>query len=100
MLRLPPCPLCPLWWSFSFRGLDLPSRIQPIAQTITQEVEPQNEHHDGDAGKDRQMGRIENVRTSAVQHGAPAWRRRLHAEPQKTERRFADDRTSHAERDL
>jgi len=75
-------------------------RIESIPQTIAQEVEPKNQHGDRQTGHEREVRRIEQVGTAAVQHGAPAGRGRLDAEAKEAERRLTDDRASHSERRL
>ena len=75
-------------------------RVGKIAQAVAEEIEAEHQQRDREPGKDRQVRRVEQVRAAAVQHRPPARRRRLHAEPEKTQRRFADDRAGHAERGL
>src|SRR5262249_21986572 len=46
------------------------------------------------------MRSVEEMRAAAAEHRSPAWRWRLHAEPEKAQCGLADDRTGHAQRRL
>ena len=61
------------------------SRIELIAQCVAGEIEPDNEHRNGQARNDGQVWRIEQVRPPRVEHSAPAGRGRLHTEAEKTQ---------------
>src|SRR5438067_833400 len=55
-------------------------RICQVPQTVANEVQSQHEKGNREAGDDCQMRRIQQVRATAIQHRAPARRRRLNAE--------------------
>jgi hypothetical protein len=46
------------------------------------------------------MWRVEHVHAAVVDHRAPAWGGRLHAQAEEAQCRFGEDRPSHAERGL
>ncbi len=60
------------------------SGIDAVAQAVAEEVESEHQQRDGEARKQRQVRRVEDVRAPAVQHRAPARRRRLHAEARES----------------
>jgi hypothetical protein len=65
--------------------------VQRVAQPIAQQVEPDHRQHDRDAREQDQPGRGAVVGLALVDHAAPAWRRRLDADPQEAQRRFRQD---------
>src|SRR5262245_6301526 len=75
-------------------------RIDSLAHSLAERVETENEPGYRKPGEDRQVRRVEQVRPAAVQHRPPAWRGRLNAETEETERRLPYYRTGHAQRCL
>src|SRR5579859_6094354 len=58
--------------------------IKVIAQGVADEIECQHGQHDGGSGEEDNMGRVEQMRASVVQHRAPTgdgWR---NSQSQKT----------------
>src|SRR6266853_2357596 len=75
-------------------------RIGGVSQSVAEEIEPENQEGDGEPREQRQVGRIEEMRSAPAEHRAPAGRGRLYTQAEKAQRRFADHRARHAERSL
>src|SRR5215475_13574921 len=78
--------------------LDLQSRIERIAEPVTEQVDTEHGDQDRQARKRREPPRRGEVDASVGQHAAPRWRRRLDTEPQERERRLDHDDARHVER--
>src|SRR5688572_3731878 len=61
-------------------------RIERVPQAVAQKIEAEDKRGDRSAREDRQMRRIEQMQPSAVQHRAPARRRRLNAKAKEAQR--------------
>ena len=71
--------------------------VEAIAQAISEEVQAEDGHHDGEPREDREMGRHQDEGPAVVQHRAPGRGGRLRAEAEEAERGLGDDRARHAE---
>src|SRR5262245_27983246 len=76
------------------------SRVGQISQAVADEIESEYQQRNRNSRKKRQMRRVEEMRSPAIQHRPPAWSRRLHAKSEKAQSRFTDDRARHPERGL
>src|SRR4030095_8089355 len=72
--------------------------VQGVAETVAEEVEAEDGHEDGNAGKERDPGVGLDERDVGFQVPAPARRRRLRAEAEEGERGLHDDRGGDAGR--
>ena len=75
------------------------TREERLAQPLPREVECQHRDEERDAGEKRQMPVFERIVERLPQQPAPARRRRLHAEPEKTQSALGENRPRHAERE-
>src|SRR6478609_5699501 len=75
------------------------ARIEGIAQPVADEIDAEHGHGDHDAGRDPEPGHLleHGGRLGAVDHVAPARRRRLHAEPEEGETGLGQDGGGDAE---
>src|SRR5579859_2491086 len=78
----------------------LESRIERIAEPVADQVEAQDSQEDGEAGKEREPGRLADELPSETEHGAPGGRRRLGAEAEKAQRGFGQDGVREGKRKL
>src|SRR4051794_2489895 len=63
-------------------------RIDAVAQTVAEEVEPEDQDRNRQPWKNGEMRRIEQVRPPRIQHRPPAGCRRLDAKPEETQCRL------------
>src|SRR5215204_4484661 len=71
--------------SGSLTSLWSESWIKQLAQTISKEIERQDDEHDGQSREDRHVRRLSKVVARIRQHRAPLRRRRLRAETKKAQ---------------
>lgn len=54
--------------------LEASAGIELVAQGIAEKVKSENGASDGGGREEDEMGRVEEVESSVVEHGSPAWR--------------------------
>src|SRR5262245_652937 len=84
--------------SLSSRRSDDVLRVERVPQAITDEVDGDDGHEDGDAREDRRPGCDEHVGLRVLQHVSPAGRGWLDAETEEGQRTLGDDRRRNAQR--
>src|SRR5438477_176177 len=82
----------------SRRASDLEARVERVAQSVAEQVDPEYRHENGQPGEGREPPRRRDVDAPVRKHPAPGRRRRLHPEPEKGERRLDHDDARHVER--
>src|SRR5207249_3499993 len=72
----------------SRRASDLEARVERVAQSVAEQVDPKHRHENRQPGEGREPPRRRDVDAPVRKHPAPGRRRRLHPEPEKGERRL------------
>src|SRR5215469_13480351 len=72
-------------------------RIEHVAQPVTDEIDYENYDEDRRARKESEPPAGGDVVASLVEHGAPTWGGRGHAQPKERERGLRDDGARHRE---
>src|SRR5215216_6533737 len=72
-------------------ALVLHARIKDISQTVAEDVEAEHGNEDGHARAEGRPGGKAHKAPPGAQHRAPAWFRRLCAEPEEGEAGFRED---------
>ena len=73
------------------------ARVESIADAVAEEVEAQDGEEQGRAWAEDHPGRLLEVAAAGVDHAAPRWLRRLHAQAKKRQRRLGQDREANAQ---
>src|ERR1700676_4671958 len=81
-------------------SFDSRARVEVVAQGVTNEVEAQHGQHYGQRGKQHEMGRVEQMGATVVEHSSPTGGGRRNTESEKTHRRFGEDCSRHADGSL
>ena len=72
-------------------------RIEDVAQSVAEQIYAQDGDKDAEAGEKRQPPGGADIDARVGQHGAPSGDIRRHADAEKAQARFGDDRRRHGE---
>lgn len=86
--------------SFSSSVFVSEARIEPVVQSIADDIEGHDRRHDGQAGEDDQMRCGHHVGAPAIEHLSPTGHRFLHAEAEKAQSGFGQNGSGHPQRRL
>src|SRR5438045_7074527 len=81
-------------------ALDPQAGVEGVADGVADEVQAEDGDEEGAAGAKHDPGRLLEIAAAGVDHAAPGWLGRLHAEPEERERRLGQDGEGDAERGL
>src|SRR5580698_2225751 len=73
------------------------ARVEPVAQSVSQQIEGEDGGHDRERGKYDHVRRAKEIAAGVAEHCSPAWRGSEHSEAKKTERGFSEDCARHAD---